>query len=338
MNQQNEEQQVEQQQRVLNWTPLSEVLDIPDPFLEHCLFLEGYDITSNIYVVTGEYLSIIDPGNDYTAFVQLFERGYKPTDIKKVFITHGHPEHAIGVLEIFRYPSVKVEKNIEVIMNDAGPEGLKSLITEYGCTVKEVGHGDKINLSGFELEVIHTPGHTMDSLCLYHRPSKSIFTGDTVLPYAVPSPDPGAGGRIDYYILSIRMLRQMEIENLLPGHGMPVAKKAQEVIRGAYTGAIKRVVGLSTRWIDGAGELAKKGYLEEAAFCCDMELKEDPKSLKALELKASCLSDMGRFKEAYEIFDKLSKAIGNYTFALMGKGYSLMGMEKYTLSCILIWF
>ena len=312
-----------------NWNPLSAILNVSHPFFDKCLFLEGYDISSNIYVVVGDYLTIIDPGNDYTAFVQLFEMGYKPTDIKKIVITHGHFEHAMGTLELFRYPSIKDKPNIEIIMSESGPESFRNLVTEFGCTLTDVKNGDILDLGGFELRVVHTPGHTMDSLCFYHNPTKSIFTGDTVIPYAVASPDEIAGGRADYYLLSLKILLGMEIDHLLPGHGMPVAKEGKRVIEGSYAGAIKQIIGLSTPWIEGASQLAKKGYLEEAAFCCDMELKEDSKNLKALELKASCMSDMGRFEEAYGIFDRLSKEIGDYTFAILGKGYSLMGMGKY---------
>ncbi len=315
--------------QVTHWQPLQEVLGTTHPFFKQCLFLEGFDISSNIYAIVGDYISLIDPGNDYTAFLQLFEKGYKPTDIKKIVITHGHPEHAMGILELFRYPSIQQEKDLEIFFTETSPESLVELVREFGCKITQVQNGDVLDLSGFQLEVIHTPGHTMDSICLYHASTKSIFTGDTVIPHAVASPDSTAGGRADYYLLSLRILMNMGIKHLLPGDGLPVAHEAQNVLEGSYAGAIKQIIGLKTPWLDGASQLAQKGYLAEAAFCCDIELKEDPNNLKALELKASCLSDMGRFEEAYKIFDRLSKEIGSYTFATMGKGYSLLGMGRY---------
>ncbi|RLD98774.1 MAG: hypothetical protein DRI91_02365 [Aquificota bacterium] len=315
--------------RATDWQSLQEALGLSHPFFKQCLFLEGYDISSNIYAIVGDYISLIDPGNDYTAFIQLFEKGHKPYDIKKIVITHGHPEHVMGIFELFRYPSFQQKGELELFLTETSPESLKEMAQEFGCKITQVQNGDILNLSGFELEVIHTPGHTMDSICLYHAPTKSIFTGDTVIPYAVPSPDPTAGGRADYYLLSLRILFNMDIKHLLPGHGPPVPENAKKVMEGSYAGAIKQIIGLKTPWLEGASHLAKKGYLAEAAFCCDIELKEDPNNLKALELKASCLSDMGRFEEAYEIFDRLSKEIGSYTFATMGKGYSLLGMGKY---------
>ena len=319
----------QQKKDTKGWRPLKEIFGGSHPFFEECLFLEGYDISSNIYILKGDYLSIVDPGNDYTAYIQLFEQGHKPTDIKKVFITHGHPEHAMGALELLRYPSIKEQPDMEIIMGDSGPESFVDLIKGAGCPTSIVKNGDIINLSGFDFEVVHTPGHTMDSVCLYHAPTKSIFTGDTVLPHAIPSPDEIGGGRADYYLFSLRILRSMEIENLLPGHGAPVAKKAKTVIEGNFAGAIKQVIGLKTPWIEGAAVLAQKGYLEEALFCCEKTLEEDPNDVRALELKASCLSDTGRFKEALEAFDCLERLQKDYPFALVGKGYSLMGLGEY---------
>ncbi len=315
--------------QTINWQPLKEVLGVSHPFFKQCLFLEGYDISSNIYAVVGDYISLIDPGNDYTAFIQLFEMGHKPTDIKKIVITHGHPEHVMGILELFRYPSIQQTRDLEIFLMETSPESLREVVTQFGCKVTHIQNGDILDLSGFELEVVHTPGHTMDSICLYHPSTKSIFTGDTVIPQAIPSPDSTAGGRADYLLFSIRILMNMGLKHILPGHGRPVAHEAQKLLEGAYAGAIKQIIGLKTPWLEGASYLAQKKYLAEAAFCCDMVLKEDPNNLKALELKASCLSDMGMFEEAYAIFDQLSKDIGNYTFANMGKGYSLLGMGKY---------
>jgi len=69
------------------------------------------------------------------------------------------------------------------------------------------------------LEFILAPGHTQGSMCIYHKETKSLFSGDVVvgsgLPYKVPfvRMDP------DIMIKSLMKLNQLEIEWLLPGHG-----------------------------------------------------------------------------------------------------------------------
>jgi len=54
------------------------------------------DFTSHIYVLKGEYLTVVDPGNDYTAFMELRELGLTPGHIRKIVVTHGHPDHWVG--------------------------------------------------------------------------------------------------------------------------------------------------------------------------------------------------------------------------------------------------
>ncbi len=312
------------------WKRASEYLKIENPFFENLLFVEEYDISSNVYVITGDYLTIIDPGNDYTAYIELFKRGYNPKDVRKIVITHGHAEHIAGIYEFVRsYPYLIYEGLLTVYLHEDGPEELKYTLKDMKCKYHFVKPSEKLDLSGFELEVIYTPGHTLDSICLYHAPSKSIFTGDTVLPYAVASPDPMGGGRIDYHLFSLKILMNMDIEHLFPGHGTPVAYEAKKVFEGTYAGIIKRIVGLETPWVEGAKFLASKGYLEECIFCCEKDLKENPGNLVALSLKASCLSDLGRYEEAIEVFDIILSKMPKSTFALIGKGYALMGLERY---------
>jgi len=89
----------DEERRLKEWTPLKELTDMDYAFFERCLFLEGFDISSNIYVLTGDHLSLIDAGNDYTAFIQLFQGEYEPDHIKKIFLTHGGSQQRPGILE-----------------------------------------------------------------------------------------------------------------------------------------------------------------------------------------------------------------------------------------------
>src|SRR3990172_1156229 len=84
-----------------NWEPLAKLVNMSNPLFDQTLFLFGYDFSSNIYLIQGDYHSIIDPGNDYTAFMQLVDLGFKTTDIKKIALTHGHHDHTMGVIELF---------------------------------------------------------------------------------------------------------------------------------------------------------------------------------------------------------------------------------------------
>jgi glyoxylase-like metal-dependent hydrolase (beta-lactamase superfamily II) len=319
------------------WMPLSGLLDAADPFFEKVLFLPGYEFSSNVYVVEGTYLSIVDPGNDYTSFIDLFRQGYKPADVKKVVVTHGHRDHAMGVFDLLRsYPTLLENGGFELILHEASPRELKDMVRNSGCRVKEVRGGETLEIGGLDWEVIHTPGHTIDGICLYHPPSKTVFTGDTVLPHAMSEPDERAGGSLDHYLFGIRALLRKDIQNVLPGHGFPVVSSGRKVIEETYEGLMLKIIGVEakakTPWIEGATALAQRGFLEEAVFCCEKELACNPENLMSLQLKAFSLNDLGRFQEALESLDRLEalrlQEKGDL-FVLVGKGYALMGLGRY---------
>lgn len=312
-----------------SWESLGSLLNLPDRLFEKTLFLQGYEFSSNIYIIQNGYLSIIDPGNDYTAFMDLFALGFKPPDIKKIFLTHGHIDHVGGAIELFRgYPGYQ-NLDVEIILHEAGPVQFKEMARGLGCRLTEVRGGETLELSGFEFEVIHTPGHTLDGLCLYHEPSRTLFSGDTVLPDAMAEPDQAAGGRLDHYLYALRTLRKKDIDNVMPGHGGLVPKIGRLVVQDTYEGLIKKLVGLETPWLDGAATLAQKGLLEETLFYSNKELAENPENLRALEYKAFCLNDLGRGHEALEVFDKILAQQHDYFYALMGKGTALLGLGQY---------
>ncbi|MGA6994506.1 MAG: MBL fold metallo-hydrolase [Candidatus Deferrimicrobiaceae bacterium] len=319
------------------WLPLSGLLDGADPFFENVLFLPGYELSSNVYIVEGTVLTIVDPGNDYTSFIDLFRRGYKPADVKKVVVTHGHRDHAMGVFDLLRsYPTILENGGFELILHEASPRELKDMVRKSGCRVTEVRGGETLEISGLDWEVIHTPGHTIDGICLYHPPSKTVFSGDTVLPHAMAEPDENAGGRLDHYLFGVRALLGKEIDHVLPGHGFPVVSSGRKVIEETYEGLMLKIIGVDakakTPWIDGATALAQKGCLEEAVYCCAKELVLDPDNRRALQLMVVCLNDLGRFREALEFLDTLEKARPREEgdlFPLIGRGYALMGIGRY---------
>jgi glyoxylase-like metal-dependent hydrolase (beta-lactamase superfamily II) len=319
------------------WQPLSAIFQAPDPFFESLLFLPGYEFSSNIYAITGADFSIIDTGNDYTAFLDLSKLAHKPAEIRKIVLTHGHRDHAMGVFELLRsYPTSRENGGVELILHEAGPAELKEVAKKLGARVTEVRGGETLAIGGQDWEVIYTPGHTIDGICLYHPSRRTVFSGDMVLPHAMAEADENAGGRLDYYLFGLRALLGKDIEHVLPGHGLPVVSAGRKVVEETYEGLMMKILGVDgkakTPWIDGATALAQKGCLEEAVYCCDKELSSDPESARALQLKTVCLNDLGRFHEALEFLGRLAglRPPGERDlFASIGRGYALMGLGRY---------
>jgi len=224
----------------------------------------------------------------------------------------------------------------ELILHEASPHELKDMVRKSGCRVTEVRGGETLEISGLDWEVIHTPGHTIDGICLYHPLSRTVFSGDTVLPHAMAEPDENAGGRLDHYLFGVRALLGKEIENILPGHGSPVFSSGRKVIEETYEGLMLKVLGVDGKaiipWIEGATALAQRGCLDEAVYCCAKELVLDPEHRRALKLQTACLNDLGRFQESLESLDALeglrSLEEGDL-FPLIGRGYALMGIGRY---------
>lgn len=311
------------------WTPLGDLVGIHNELFDGTLFLFGYDYSSNVYLLKGDYYSLIDTGNDYPAFMQLVDMGIKPTDIKKIAITHGHPDHAMGTLELFRGHRGFGKPEIEIILHEAGPVEFKEMVRQLGCRLTEVKGGETINLSGFDLEVIHTPGHTIDGLCFYHAPTGTLFSGDTIWPHAVADPDTKvAGGRMDHYFYSVRLLLKKEINHVLPGHGGVAPNIGKWVVQETYEALIKKYVGLETPFLEGATKLAQDGLLEEALFYVDKALKESPDQVTALEFKAFLLNDLGRSEDALKYFNQVLERQPDNVHLLMGKGCALLGLGR----------
>lgn len=328
---------VAEQPKHPGWVTIAEIFNKAeaskkiDPIFENMVFMLGYDFSSNIYVLKGNYLTIVDPGNDYTALMALFDLDYKLEDIKKIVLTHGHRDHAMGIFELLNYPTIMENKNIEIIIHEKGPEGFKKIIEETDFPFTLVKGGETLDLGGSEWEVISTPGHTMDGISLYHASTKTAFTGDTILPYGMADVDDSAGGRLDHYLFSVKELLKRDIENILPGHGVPVVSAGRRVTEVAYEGVIAKILQIEGdfSWMDVAPQLVQRGLLEEAIYCCDKRLAGDPEDLMALQLKAYCLTDMGRSQDSIELLDKILAKESQNPHAVLGKGHALLGMQQY---------
>ena len=313
------------------WLSLGEILKNNDPIFAKSLFLIGYHFSCNIYVLGGSYLTAVDPGNDYTGLMELFRRGTKPEEIRKIVLTHGHRDHAMGTFELLRYPPVMENKDLEIILHEAGPREFKEMVRETGQRLTEVRGGETLDLSGSPWEVIHTPGHTIDGITLYHAPTNTALTGDVILPHAMADIDKQAGGRLDHYLYSVRTLLKRQIRTILPGHGVPVASDGRTAIEQTYEALLMKIIGAQgpIPWLEGAKALAQRGLLEEAVFCCDKELASKPENPTALQLKALSLNDLGRCEESVTVFDAILSRQSNHPHALAGKGHALLGLGEY---------
>ncbi len=104
------------------------------------------------------------------------------------------------------------------------PEGFsKSGFQSHAFTIsKIVGEGDRIDIGGRVLEILHTPGHAPDSICLIDRENRILFTGDSF--YLAPLYTHIPGGSFADYANTAARLSDLagSIDRALTSHNVPV--------------------------------------------------------------------------------------------------------------------
>jgi glyoxylase-like metal-dependent hydrolase (beta-lactamase superfamily II) len=105
------------------------------------------------------------------------------------------------------------------------PKGFdaKSHRTKPWAIRKYIHDGDKLDLGGRQLEIISTPGHTPDAICLFDRANRLLFTGDTYYPATIWLYRPETN--FDAYAKSIARIAVLapQLKTVLGSHNVPVA-------------------------------------------------------------------------------------------------------------------
>jgi hydroxyacylglutathione hydrolase len=193
---------------------------------KNIFLIRGAEKSSHSYVVKGDRMNLlIDSGIDSNfSFLQksLLKIGLKVRDIDIVVNTHEHFDH-IGANRYFqenaiiaahRFAANKMAVNDKyVTLYHSGDANELSLYVHLWLESKS-----RFDLGNYTLDIIHTPGHTSGSICIYEPLKKFLFTGDMVFAGGVLSYI-AESGSVGDYINSIMSLNTRRIEQIYPGHG-----------------------------------------------------------------------------------------------------------------------
>ena len=178
---------------------------VPDQNPMHPGFTSMYLVGTN-----GNQALTIDSGEAMERY-QWFLRGYlaaiEKTEIGLTTITHHHRDHS-GNLKW-----AKENLKTEVMVPESGKRLLRGMIPTVVRTHKG---GDVIELDGgIRLDVIATPGHSVDSTSYYLEKEGVLFTGDTLLGSSTTTV-----GNLTTYMKSLQTLLALpNLKVICPGHG-----------------------------------------------------------------------------------------------------------------------
>ena len=163
--------------------------------------------------------TLIDTGtNDFVlSAISDINSGVGKRKLDLVILTHEHFDHAGG---------------LKYVVEQYNPEVLAFKKLPYVTTTTKDGMRVKI---GDEMaEIMHTPGHSHDSICIYTLDSKNLFVGD--LAYNIKTP---GGSYSKEFVEVLERLCALEINTLYSGHDDPVSENVLELLQLSYQNVIK---------------------------------------------------------------------------------------------------
>jgi hydroxyacylglutathione hydrolase len=165
---------------------------------------------------------VIDPGDDVADILAIIqEHGLK---VKQIVITHAHIDHVGGAMKL------RQATNAPILLNHNDYSLLKMLDVQAAWIGMHspgkvdidhsIGEQETVQAGALTANVMHTPGHTEGSICLYFPAEKMLIAGDTLFAGSIGRTDL-PGGSFDKIMRSLRekVLSVPDETAVVPGHG-----------------------------------------------------------------------------------------------------------------------
>jgi glyoxylase-like metal-dependent hydrolase (beta-lactamase superfamily II) len=154
----------------------------------------------NLFLIYGEQeIFLVDSGvagAEAMVIDYLAATGRRPEEIRRLLLTHSHPDHLGGAAAIRRLSGCEVAahpaerewmEDTELQATQRPVPGFRQLVGGPVRVDRQLAEGEKIALDDLTLEVLHTPGHSPGSLSLYLAADRLLISGDAVpLPGDLP--------------------------------------------------------------------------------------------------------------------------------------------------------
>ncbi|MDX1979522.1 MAG: MBL fold metallo-hydrolase [Bryobacteraceae bacterium] len=165
---------------------------------------------------------VVDPGDNIGQILGILER--HQLKVKAIVITHAHIDHIGGAEKLKAHTGAPVWMNQNdqelydrLDMQAAWLRMKTPAQTEIDVPAKE---GDRLTLGGADFHVLHTPGHTQGSLCLWIPSENKLIAGDTLFRESIGRTDlPGGDHRKILSSIHTKLLPLPEDATVVAGHG-----------------------------------------------------------------------------------------------------------------------
>ncbi len=173
---------------------------------------------------------VIDPGDDIDDIVGILEQ--HKLQVKQIVITHAHIDHVGGAMKL------RARTGAPILLNQNDYALLKMLDVQASWLgmkdpgkveiEAELAHDQTLTAGNLSANVLHTPGHTEGSVCLYFPAEKMLIAGDTLFARSIGRTDlPGGSFEMIMHSLHDRVLSLPDDTVVIPGHG-PVTTIGEE--------------------------------------------------------------------------------------------------------------
>ncbi len=164
---------------------------------------------ANVYVITAEPITLIDcgpntPETENALLLGLASYGLAPEQIARIVVTHGHPDHyglaaklqarsgatvLVGEADL---PKVTSDRSMlmatgRLLLGEGVPMETLLDMDQRGRRMEDIhpavedavglAGGETLGFDGFDLHVLHLPGHTAGHVCLLDRATGVLFSG-----------------------------------------------------------------------------------------------------------------------------------------------------------------
>jgi glyoxylase-like metal-dependent hydrolase (beta-lactamase superfamily II) len=163
---------------------------------------------TNTYLFGTAQIAVVDPGPNLDEHIErIVEIAGAP--IRWILVTHTHPDHSPAAMPLARLTGAET-------LGMPAPGG-KNQDTSFEPDIV-LADGDYLTTEEFRIEAVHTPGHASNHLCYLHAELNWLLTGDLIIDGSTVVINP-PDGDMTAYIDSLRRVKVVGCESLLPGHG-----------------------------------------------------------------------------------------------------------------------